>query len=129
MVLRVYLGMFLRTKKNKSESTSVQIISKGRGKYKVVRTIGSSDNEQEIQKPVFVGKQEIERLNAQPELFISQSDTVIEQVFGVLENASITTVGSEIIFGKIYDGIRFNNIKEELFRQLVIERLAFPLAN
>jgi len=75
----VYLGMFLRKKKNKSGSTSVQIISKGRGKYKVIKTIGSSDNEQEIQKLVLLARQEIERLNAQPQLFISESDTVVEQ--------------------------------------------------
>ncbi|MEO6706772.1 MAG: IS1634 family transposase [Ginsengibacter sp.] len=124
----VYLGMFLRKKKNKSGSTSVQIISKERGKYKVVNTIGSSDNEQEIQKLVLLGKQEVERLNAQPKLFVSESDTVIEQVFEALGNASIRTVGPEIIFGKIYDSIGFNEIKEELFRHLVIARLAFPLS-
>ena len=120
--------MFLRKKKNKSGSTSVQIISKGRRKYKVVKAIGSSDNEQEIQKFVLLAKQEIERLNAQPELFVSESDTVIEQVFETLGNASIRTVGPEIIFGKIYDSIGFNEIKEELFRHLVIARLAFPLS-
>jgi hypothetical protein len=49
--------MFLRKKKNKSGSTSVQIISKERGKYKVVKTIGSSNNEQEIQKLTFLAKQ------------------------------------------------------------------------
>ena len=78
-VPQVYLGMFLRKKKNNSGSTSVQIISKGRGKYKVIKTIGSSDNEQEIQKLVLLARQEIERLNAQPQLFISESDTVVEQ--------------------------------------------------
>ena len=127
-VPRVYLSMFLRKKKNKSGSTSVQIISKERGKYKVVKTIGSSDNEQEIQKLVFLAKQEIERLSAQPKLFISESDTVIEQVFEALGNASVRTVGPEIIFGKIYDSIGFNEIKEDLFRHLVIARLAFPLS-
>jgi hypothetical protein len=120
--------MFLRKKKNNSGSTSVQIISKGRGKYKVIKTIGSSDNEQEIQKLVLLARQEIERLNAQPKLFISESDTVVEQVFEALGNASIRTVGPEIIFGKIYDSIGFNEIKEELFRHLVIARLAFPLS-
>ena len=124
----VYLGMFLRKKKNKSGSISVQIISKERGKYKVVKTIGSSGNEQEIQKLVLVAKQEIERLNAQSTLFISESDTVIEQVFDALGNASIRTVGPEIIFGKIYDSIGFNEIKEEFFRHLVIARLVFPLS-
>ena len=56
----VFLGMFLRKKSNKSRSVSVQIISKQIGKYKVEQTIGSSSNEQELQKLWFVGKQEIE---------------------------------------------------------------------
>jgi transposase len=124
----LYLMMFLRKKKNKSGSISIQIISKQRGKFKVVKTIGSSDNEQQIQKLFFVGKQEMERLNGQAKLFISENDTVIEQVFETLGNASIRTVGPEIIFGKIYDSIGFNKIKEELFRHLVIARLAFPLS-
>jgi len=127
-VANLFLAMFLRKLKNRSGSTSIQIISKERGKYKVLKTIGSSNNEQEIQKLVFLAKQEIERLNAQPKLFISESDTVIEQVFEALDNASITTVGPEIISGKIYDSIGFNEIKEELFRHLVLARLAFPLS-
>jgi transposase len=120
--------MFLRKKKNKSGSTCVQIISKERGKYKVVKTIGSSNNEQKIQKLTFFAKQEIERLKAQPELFVSESDTVVERVFEILGNGSIRTVGPEIIFGKIYDSIGFDETKEELFRHLVIARLAFPLS-
>ena len=125
---RVHLGMFLRKKKNKSGSTSVQIISKARGTYKVIKSIGSSDKEQEIQKLVFLAKQEIESLNAQATLFVSESDTIIEYVLEGLSNASIRTVGPEIIFGKIYDSIGFNKINEELFRHLVIARLAFPLS-
>lgn len=127
-VANLFLAMFLRKLKNRSGSTSIQIISKERGKYKVLKTIGSSNSEQEIQKLVFLAKQEIERLSAQPKLFISESDMVIEQVFEALSNASIRTVGPEIIFGKIYDSIGFNNIKEDLFRHLVIARLAFPLS-
>ncbi len=53
---------------------------------------------------------------------------MIEQVFDSLKNANIRTVGPEIIFGKIYDSIGFNKIQEELFRHLVIARLAFPLS-
>jgi transposase len=112
----VYLWMFLRKKKNLSGSTSIQIISKSGGRYQVLKTIGSSSSEQEVQKLWFLGKQEIERLSFQPKLFVSESDTLVDQVFSALENASIRTVGPEIIFGKIYDSIGFNIIKEELFR-------------
>ena len=120
--------MFLRKKPNDSGSVSVQIISKHRGKYKVVKTVGSSSNEQELQKLMFLGKQEIERLSGQSQLFVSENDWQVEQVFNALQNASIKTVGPEIIFGKIYDHIGFNAIEEDLFRHLVIARLAFPLS-
>ena len=120
--------MFLRKIKNRSGSFSVQIISKGGGKYKVVKTIGSGSSEQELQKLWFIGKQEIERLSAQSELFVSEYDTLVEEIFNNLENASVKTVGPELIFGKIYDHIGFNAIDEPMFRHLVIARLAFPLS-
>lgn len=127
-VASVSLGMFLRKLKNRSGSISIQIISKSSGKYKVVKTIGTSRSEQEIMKLIFLGKQEMERLSNQPKLFISASDTIVEQVFSTLHNSSIQTIGPELIFGKIYDNIGFDAIKEELFRHLVIARLAFPLS-
>ena len=120
--------MFLRKRKNLSGSVSIQIISKSTGKYKVLKTIGSSDREEEIQKLIYLGKQEIERLSQQPKLFSSEHDLIIEQAFETLNNASIRTLGPEIIFGKIYDSIGFDAIKEEMFRHLVIARLAFPLS-
>jgi transposase len=98
------------------------------GKYKVLKTIGFGRTEQEVQKLNFIGKQEIERLSFQPKLFVSETDTIVDEIFSALSNASIKTVGPEIIFGKIYDFIGYNQIKEELFRHLVIARLAFPLS-
>lgn len=120
--------MFLRKLKNRSGSTSVQIISKAHGKYKVVQTIGSGHTEQEVQRLWYLGKQEIERLVAQSRIFISEQDTVVEQVMESLANASISTVGPELVFGKLYDHIGFGEIQEDLFRHLVIARLAFPLS-
>ncbi|RQV94492.1 transposase, partial [bacterium] len=118
----------MRKLKNRSGSVSVQIISKTRGKYKVIKTIGTSSDHQQIDKLWYVGKQEIERLQAQPHLFVSQTDMIVDQLFDTLENANIRTVGPEIIFGKIYDHIGFHAVQEELFRHLVIARLAFPLS-
>ncbi len=42
--------MFIRKLQNRSGSTSIQIITKSSGKYKVVKPIGNSSNEQELQK-------------------------------------------------------------------------------
>ena len=120
--------MFLREKKNKSGSVSVQIIQKLRGKYKVLKTIGSGRTEQEITRLNYLGKQEIERLSTQPELFVWENDLQIEQIFSNLSNASIRIVGPELIFGKLYDKIGFGSIQQDLFRHLVIARIAYPLS-
>ncbi len=124
----LYLGMFIRQLKNRSGSISVQLIAKASGKYRVVKTIGCGHSDQDIQKLTYLAKQELERISSQGKLFISKSDIVVEQVFSTLGNANIRTVGPELIFGKIYDNIGFGGLKEDLFRHLVIARLAFPLS-
>jgi len=120
--------MFIRKKPNSSGSQSIQVIQKINGRYKVIKTLGSATTRQEIEKLVDLARQEIERLYGQPKLFISPSDEAIERAFAVLNNASIRTLGPEIIFGKVYDYIGFGAIEESLFRHLVIARLAFPLS-
>ena len=120
--------MFIRKNKNRSGSFSVQIVSKTSGKYKLVKTIGSGRTEQELQKLTYLARQELERLSQQPKLFISEMDSVVEHVFSSMDNASIRTIGPELIFGRIYDYIGFGSIKDELFRHLVISRIVFPLS-
>ena len=120
--------MFVREKKNSSGSTSVQIISKFHGKYKVIKTIGSATTQQKIDELIILAKQEIKNIEKQQELFISKEDSLAESLFEGLSNASIRTLGPEIIFGKIYDFIGFNKINEDMFRHLVISRMAFPLS-
>ena len=121
--------MFIRKKKNRSGSTSIQIVSKDRRRYKVVKTIGCATMLHEIEKLELIGKQEIEQMSGlEQKLFGFDKDEAIEQAFAMLENSNIRTVGPELIFGKIYDYIGFNKIKEDMFRHLVISRLAFPLS-
>ena len=121
-------NMFIREKKNSSGSTSVQIISKAYGKYKVYKTIGSAITQQKIDELILIAKQEIKNVEKQQELFVSKEDLLAESLFEALSNASIRTLGPEIIFGKIYDFIGFNKINEDMFRHLVISRMAFPLS-
>ncbi len=120
--------MFIRELKNRSGSVSIQIISKARGRYKVVKTIGSATGRREIERLKQLARQEIENIERQSPLFVPNQDEQIEKAFSLLSNSSIRTVGPELVFGKIYDYIGFNAINEELFRHLVISRLAFPLS-
>lgn len=120
--------MYIRELKNRSGSISVQVISKSHGRYKVLKTVGCGTTRHEIDRLKLLARQEIERLEAQPSLFPSESDELVEQAFSSLYNSSIRTVGPELVFGRIYDYIGFGRIKEKLFRHLVISRLAFPLS-
>jgi len=120
--------VFLRQKKNKSGSVSVQIIAKQNGKYRVTKTIGSAKTNQEIAVLFYRGKQELSKMQAQSSLFIFENDALIEGFRAQLQNSQVRTVGPELIFGKIYDAIGFNALQEDMFRHLVISRLAFPLS-
>lgn len=59
--------MYVRQKKNSSGSTSIQIISKNSGRYKVVETIGCSQCEFEIEQLLQQAKNRI--LELEPNLF------------------------------------------------------------
>ena len=120
--------MYIRELKNRSGSISIQIISKEYGQYKVVETIGCATQLQKIEELKQQARQKINEIKKQLELFESENDKLVEQVFESLQNSNIRTVGPELIFGKIFDHIGFNKINEEMFRHLVISRLAFPLS-
>jgi transposase len=120
--------VFVRQKKNKSGSVSIQIITKSGGRYRVVKTIGRATTDQQIATLVYQGKQELSNMQGQSGLFVFEDDALIESFLNRLQNSQIRTAGPELIFGKIYDAIGFNAITEELFRHLVISRLAFPLS-
>lgn len=124
----LFLRMFIRKKENKSGSVSVQIIDKSSGKYKVVKTIGSSQTEEGVTLLLHQAKHELNKIQQQTSLFVSHEDAIVESFLNTLNNSNVRVIGPELIFGKIYDSIGFNKIEEKLFRHLVISRLAFPLS-
>lgn len=124
----VHLTMFIREKPNKSGSTSIQIIEKRKGKYKVVKTLGSSKSKEGIQLLIYQAKHELNKIMQQGVLFDSEQDAMIEGYLTTLKSSNIRIIGPELVFGKIYDSIGFGELKEDLFRHLVISRLVFPLS-
>jgi len=119
--------MFVREKPNKSGSVSVQVIDKSDG-YRVVKTIGSAHDADELNRLVEVGKSFIARQSRQYCLFPKDEhdNAVILDFVQSLSNASIRTVGPELIFGRLFDDIGFDVIPEELFRDIVVARLVYP---
>jgi transposase len=120
--------MFIRQKSNKSGSFSIQILIKENGRNKLLKTIGSSSDPKELMILNEKAKQEVDRLKGQISLFVFEKDVQIESFISELSNAQIRTIGPELIFGKVYDHIGYNKVNNDLFRHLVISRLAFPLS-
>lgn len=119
--------MFVRKKPNKQGSISVQIIDKSDGKYKVVKTVGCSSDQEEIDQMVVKAHQTVPILTKQYVIpLIPYEDKVISSFFKTSKSFKISVIGPELVFGKLFDHIGFNKIKNELFRHLVITRLAYP---
>lgn len=113
--------MFVRKKRNKSGSTSIQIIQKIDGRNKIIKTIGCSNDEGEIESIYHKALYELPRLYG-PTLF----DPVEEPRISELSNDSIRIIGPDLVFGKIYNSIGYNKFKEPLLKHLVISRITHP---
>lgn len=128
MFLGIFSLVFIRRKKNKSGSVSVQILQKEKGRNKLVKSIGSAFEEGELVVLESKARQELQLLRRQGGLFLSHTDAAIESFLSGVSNAQIRTIGPELVFGRLYDYIGYSKIEGELFRHLVIARLAFPLS-
>jgi hypothetical protein len=120
--------MFIRQKQNKSGSISIQVIDKSSGKYKVLRTIGSSSDVYEIELLCIKAQKAISELTQQPKLSFNQLEEL--QYADTFINAiqTFNLVGPELLLVKLFDEIGFNKIEDDLFRHLVITRLVYPVS-
>lgn len=116
--------MFIRKKKNKSGSITVQILYKHQGKNHIIKTVGTSNDDQEIGSLYQQAQALIPGLFNQLSLYEEESPKV--GVIKKLNNDDIRVVGPEIIFGRIFDKLGFNTIPDELFKDLAISRITHP---
>ena len=116
--------MFVRKKPNKSGLVSVQVIDKSNGRYKVVRTIGSSRDEVEIEKLLEEGKRFIQGHTGVQEFDFSDYKSAYTKVLSTIHSHKL--VGIEYVLGKIFDEIGFDDIEDCLFKDLVLYRLVYP---
>ena len=116
--------MFVRKKPNKSGVISVQVIDKSRGSYKVLKTIGSSQDLSDIERFVSIGKDWIKERRGIQEFDFTNYRHQTQLVLEGLEEISVR--GPELLLGQIFDSIGFDKISDILFKQLVITRLCYP---
>lgn len=116
--------MFIRQKKNKSGLISIQIIDKSSGKYRVVRTIGSSSDAVVIENLIIKAKDFVKTHKGTREFDFTSSSLQIETILNSITSHKL--VGIDLVLGQIFDDIGFNVIEDELFKDLVLYRLVYP---
>jgi len=119
--------MFVRKKPNRSGSVSVQIVDKSGGKYRVVKSLGSALDEETIRRLVHEARRQIDRLQRQATFsFATEEEEAMLRFAHSLSNSDIVPVGAKLVFGRLYDRIGFDVIKEPLLKELVISRIVYP---
>lgn len=123
--------MFIRKKKNPSGVVSVQVIDKSHGKYRMIKTIGSSLDNVEIEELCNLGKQWISNHLGEQDLFqqeLKQQEEkqVIEHLLSNIENILIN--GTQLILDRVFNIIGFNKIDDKILQNLVIARLSQPMS-
>lgn len=116
--------MFIRQKKNPSGKVSVQIIDKSSGKYKVVKTVGSSSDPEDLNRYIQQAHRWIEQRVGNLKIDFSDDVKVANTVLEGIQ--AFKQVGLDLLLGRIFDKVGFGQIDDPYFRYLVIYRLAYP---
>lgn len=116
--------MFIRSKKNESGKRCIQVIDKSKGKYKVLHTVGSSGDVNEVAQFVSQAKDWIKNFTGALEFDFTSREQLVQNVLDNIE--SLRRVGYDLLLGGIFNEIGFNKIKDKYFRELVLARVAFP---
>lgn len=120
--------MYVRKKHNRSGSTSVGVVSKASGKYKEIKSVGSSACEDEIDSLCDKAAAWIRSFGGQQELdFDDRRSKELEDTARVIDNMdSVLINGTQLLLNQVYDSIGFSRIPDEILRHLVIARVSQP---
>lgn len=120
--------MFVRERKNKSGSTSFQIVDKTGGKYCMVEHIGTGSTLQENKSLRQKAQTRILEIRESFQIpLISDDALTSQQVMSRLDHVSSVHIGYWDIFGNTFEDIGFDNVlRNDLFKLLVIARIAYP---
>lgn len=123
-----FCTMYVRKKHNRSGSTSVVVVSKASGKYKEIKSFGSSISKEGIDSLCEQAATWIRSFGYQQELdFDDRKGKEVEETKRFLSNIDNVLInGTQLLLNQIYDNIGFNRIPDEILRHLVIARVSQP---
>ena len=129
--------MFVRKVKNRSGTTSVQVVYKDKKnrQNRIVKSFGSSSDEKELERMIVEARQWTAEHSKGIGLFENEglervrNASDYDAIFESLHQEQVRLVGPEIIYGTLFDRIGFGEVKtsdKELFKSLVVARLYRP---
>jgi transposase len=116
--------MFIRELRHKNGGIYIQVVDKSSGKYKVLKSFGSSTSTEgilELKKRASMWMHEHQGVR---EIDFTREIEQVEQLLSGITHLKLA--GIELVLGRIFDNIGFNKINDELFRSLVLYRLVYP---
>jgi len=124
-----FCSMYIKKNRNRSGSVSIQVIEKLGRRNKVVKTVGCAHTKREEDLLLVIAQNEIDRLKGLQSLFVEPEDLIIESFVERIDNKDFHVVGPQIVLGKIYGQIGYDQIVEDdFFKSLVICRLVHPVS-
>ena len=135
------MGLRVRKKKNASGSISIHIVDRTNRGYKVVESLGSSKNPNEIEQLYNQALQRIDEIECN--LFYATKTNskkeLLKKLLSEYTTQDFVPIGDELVFGRLFDEIGCSKIFEDLnievrkiqekkflFKSLVISRILYP---
>src|SRR5690606_34672147 len=116
--------MFVRKLKSKNSKIYIQVVDKSTGKYRVIKSFGGVTSKTAEELLVSKAERWIKEHNGLKVFDFTGLDSTLESLVDSI--SSLKRVGYELLLGRIFNEIGFNRVQDDLFRELVIGRIAFP---
>jgi len=110
--------------RHKNGRIYIQVVDKSSGRYKVLKSFGSSLTSEGVLELKKLASIWINEHQCVREIDFTHEIEQIEQMLSGITQLKLA--GIELVLGRIFDEIGFNKINDELFRSLVLYRLVYP---
>lgn len=122
-------AMFVRKKKNRSGSVSIVIVDKSDGTYREIKSFGAGSAISEIKELEKQASDWIARYGGQQQLDFDETEQAVTEVRKTVSRIERSLQNTpQTILNRIYDSIGFNQINDNILRNLVIARICQPLS-
>lgn len=121
--------MYVRKKRNRSGSISVVVVDKSSGRYKEIHVVGTTSDEKELLQLVEKGERWISSYGGQTTIDFDGAgeakeamDLTLSMIVGTIHDAPFR------ILNRVYNDIGFNEIGDDVLRDLAIARICQPMS-